>query len=52
MNELQEARFIHSAVNWSLGGSAIHLTLILVGERANPNVASPCQLRGKVCVYE
>ncbi len=46
MNELRDTRFIHSAVNSSPEGCVIFLTLILVGERANPNLALPLPVEG------
>ncbi len=46
MNGLQTVRFIHSATNWNPEGSAMLLALILVGERANPNVAMSLSIEG------
>ncbi len=46
MNGLQAARFIHSATNWSPKDNAMLLALILVGERANPNVAMSLLVEG------
>ncbi len=46
MDALQMGRFAHSATNWSPEGNPMLLTLILVGERANPSVAMFFSIEG------